>query len=103
MTRAVGEGMSGHADPHLHVGVIDLDAQRPNFARIARVAKALFDASVADVEIVHEDFVWSSRLAIRYQSGEKSPAFAAATQDGVSWIEDASLDPMWADHRVVAQ
>jgi signal transduction histidine kinase/CheY-like chemotaxis protein len=103
MTRAVGEGMSGHADPHLHVGVIDLDAQRPNFARIASVAKALFDASVADVEIVHEDFVWSSRLAIRHQRGEKSPAFAAATQDGVSWIEDASLDPMWADHRVVAQ
>ncbi len=93
---------SSQTDAAPHVGSIDLDAQRSNFARIAKVAKALFNAPIADVEIIHEDFVWSSRLAIRYESGEKSPAFAAAAQDGVCWIEDAALDPEWADHRVVA-
>jgi signal transduction histidine kinase/CheY-like chemotaxis protein len=102
MTEAEKGAASDQPQAPLHIGTIDLDAQRPNFARIAKVAKALFNASVADVEIVHEDFVWSSRLAIRYQSGEKSPAFATSTQDGVFWIENASLDPLWADHRVVA-
>jgi signal transduction histidine kinase/ActR/RegA family two-component response regulator len=102
MTEAEKAGASSESDAPLRVGSIDLEAQRPNFARIAKVAKALFDAPIADVEIVRGDFVWSSRQAIRYQIGEKSPAFATSAQDGVCWIEDASLDPLWADHRVVA-
>ncbi|RYG85163.1 MAG: hypothetical protein EON59_12770, partial [Alphaproteobacteria bacterium] len=72
------------------IGAIDLEAQRPSFGRIAKVAKALFSAPVADVVIAFNGLYWSSREAGLKDASEDSPNFIATEGDEVYWIADAT-------------
>jgi len=82
------------------VGQADLDTLRPTLARIARVAKTLFAAPLADIAIFQGQTVW--RASDRVIAGPDDPASAVARLgDGVLWVEDLTLDDRFKDHPAV--
>jgi signal transduction histidine kinase/ActR/RegA family two-component response regulator len=82
------------------VGVADLDALRPTLARIARVAKTLFAAPLADIAIFQDGAVW--RASDRLVPGADDPASAIARLgDAVLWVEDLTLDARFNSHPAV--
>ena len=75
------------------------DSLRPTLSRIARVAKALFEASAADVTII-EDQVWRASETIF--GVESDPATAIVAHTGRKlWVADLTDDPRFASHRDV--
>ena len=82
------------------VGQADLDALRPTLARIARVAKTMFAAPLADVAIFQDGHVW--RASDRLVPGADDPASAMARLgDSVLWVEDLTRDERFSGHPAV--
>ena len=82
------------------VGQADLDTLRPTLARIARVAKTLFGAPLADIAIFQGQTVW--RASDRSADGGDDPASALARLgDAVLWVEDLAEDARFSSHPAV--
>ncbi len=69
---------------------IDLEALKPSFNRVVRVAMALFDAAGGEVMVRTGERVWRSSG----QQVQDTPAAALVERgDDVLWIDDAQADP----------
>ena len=86
------------------VEAIDMDASRPNFDRIAMLARSL-----AGVRSAHVDFVHAKALST-IGAGSQPPSLVTREEsfaghviasDEVMWVEDLSKDPRFAGSRYV--
>jgi GAF domain-containing protein len=79
----------------------ELDALRPTLAPIARVAKALFGASAADVNIFIGDQIW--RASDRDGELALTDPASAITRlgDAVVWVPDCTKDERFRDHDAI--
>ncbi len=80
----------------------ELDALRPTLARIARVAKTLFGAPLADVNLFRGEEIWRASGA-RGQDAMRDPASELVRQGHeVIWVEDLTKDERFSSHDAVA-
>ena len=86
--------------------VLDSPAE-PGFDRVARLAQAAFGGGLsACVVFVDRDRLWAkARLAFALEDGPREGSMISHTilQPGVSWIEDASADPDFAQSGAVTE
>jgi signal transduction histidine kinase/ActR/RegA family two-component response regulator len=77
-----------------------LDGLRPTLARIARIAKTIFNAPAADVTLFQDGEPW--RVSGRDGIGGSDPASELVRHSDKSiWVEDLTLDARFADHPAV--
>ena len=82
--------------------LVDLAAEQPAFARLVRVAKALFGVPFADVVLLRNGFVWRSSVGAS-RTDDEAPLAAIAMQSREAiWIENAAEHPDMADHPLIA-
>nr|QQZ50761.1 GAF domain-containing protein [Phenylobacterium glaciei] len=77
---------------------------RPTLARIARLAQAYARSPNCDIVLVEGAQTWHASRPEGWKSNVRSEeSFAAVIlqSDDVLWIEDASADPRFKDHKGV--
>ena len=78
-----------------------MTGQEPVFRRTAELARALFGRVGLSLVIVRDGKIWRSNLRQRGEPGaDRTRKQVLATGEPV-WIEDASRDPLTADHPLV--
>jgi EAL domain-containing protein (putative c-di-GMP-specific phosphodiesterase class I)/GAF domain-containing protein len=78
--------------------------ENESFDRITRLAASLFDAPIAMVSLVDRRRQWfKSRIGLAVRETARSSSFCshAIAESGVTVIEDAGLDPRFADNPMV--
>ena len=86
----------GRPDPDTTAELSELGGLGPTLARLARVAKSLFDVPAADVTMFIGGAIWRASGDDTYDSDPASEAVHQA--DELLWVEDLTADQRFCDH-----
>ena len=86
------------------IASMDLEAARPSFERIARLAQCVFNAPTVHVSLVEAERLWIagvSDVAMPRVSREHAFADVVVRRERALWIEDAACDKRFKDNPFV--